>query len=84
MKNGIFTVFIMVMNLLPVFAILLFPSQFGQIIFLYFVLGFSAIALQNSLHLVRLFDPERAEESEQIEERQRQLRNLDKQNTEEK
>ena len=84
MKNGIFTVFIMVMNLLPVFAILLFPSQFGQIIFLYFVLGFSAIALLNSLHLVRLFDPERAEESEQIEERQRQLRNLDKQNTEEK
>lgn len=84
MKNGIFTVFIMVMNLLPVFAILLFPSQFGQIIFLYFVLGFSAIALLNSLHLVRLFDPERAEESEQIEQQQRQLRNLDKQNTEEK
>lgn len=80
MKNGIFTVFIMVMNLLPVFAILLLPSKFGQIIFLYFVVGFSAIALLNSLHLARLFDPKRAEESDQLEEEQRRLRDLEKQN----
>lgn len=79
MKNGIFTVFIMVMNLLPVFAILLRPNQFGQILFLYFVLGFSAIALLNSLHLVRLFDPERAKASDQLEQQQRQLQNEEKQ-----
>lgn len=79
MKNGIFTVFIMLMNLLPVLAILVLPNKFGQIIFLYFVLGFAGIALLNSLHLVRLFDPKRAEESDHIEEQQRQLRNSDKQ-----
>lgn len=78
MKNGIFTVFIMVMNLLPLFAILLRPNQFGQILFLYFVVGFCAIALLNSLHLVRLFDPERAKDAEQIEERQRKLRRQDR------
>lgn len=59
MKNGIFTIFIMVMDLLPVFAILAFPSYILQILFLYFIVGFSGIAFLNSLHLARLFDPER-------------------------
>lgn len=59
MKNGVFTVFIMVMNLLPVFAVLAFPGYILQILFLYFVVGFSGIAFLNSLHLARLFDPER-------------------------
>lgn len=59
MKNGVFTVFIMVMNLLPVFAVLAFPGYILQILFLYFVVGFSGIAFLNSLHLARLFNPER-------------------------
>lgn len=74
MKNGIFTVFIMVMNLLPILAILVFPNYFGQILFLYFVLGFTVIASLNSLHLIRLFDPERAKAADELEKQQRQLR----------
>ncbi len=74
MSNGIFTVFIMVLNLLPVILIILLPNYFGQILFFYIVFGFSTIAYFCSLHLIRLFDPERAEEAEQIEEEQRRLR----------
>lgn len=75
MRNGIFTVFIMVLNLLPGFLILLFPMYFGQILFFYFILGASVIAYLCSLHLARLFDPERAkaamEESETSERKSR-------------
>lgn len=74
MSNGIFTVFIMVMNMLPVFLILLFPGYFGQILFLYLAVGFSVIALLCSMHLVRLFDPERAQEADRLEEEQQRLR----------
>lgn len=74
MKNGIFTVFIMVVNLLPLFAILLFPHYFGQILFLYFIIGFAVISLLCSMHLMRLFDPERAKKAEQLEFQQKQLR----------
>lgn len=56
MSNGVFTVFIMVVNLLPLFLILLFPAFFGQIIFLYLIFGFAVIAFLCSLHLVRLFE----------------------------
>lgn len=62
MKNGIFTVFIMLLNLFPGFLLLLLPQYFGQILFLYFILGASVIALLCSFHLARLFDPKRMEE----------------------
>lgn len=61
MSNGIFTIFIMVMNMLPVFAVIKFPNHFGEILFFYFIIGFCSIANLNSLHLVRLFDRKRAE-----------------------
>lgn len=61
MSNGVFTVFIMLMNLLPIFLILLFPYYFGQIFFFYFIIGAGVTAFLCSLHLVRLFDPERTE-----------------------
>lgn len=64
MSNGIFTVFIMVMNLLPFLLILSMPGRFGQILFFYFIIGFAVIALLNSLHLIRLFDPEKVAEAE--------------------
>ncbi len=74
MSNGIFTIFIMVLNLLPVLLIILFPTYFGQILFFYVVFGFSTIAYFCSLHMVRLFDPQRTKEAEEIEEEQRRLR----------
>lgn len=74
MSNGIFTVFIMVLNLMPIFLILLFPTYFGQILFFYFVIGFSVIAYLCSLHLIRLFDPVRAKEAQELEEEQRRLK----------
>lgn len=61
MSNGIFTIFIMVMNMLPVFAIIKFPDHFGEIIFFYFIIEFCVIAYLNSLHLIRLFDSKQAE-----------------------
>ena len=77
MKNGVFTVFIMVINLLPALAIVAAPAYFGEILFLYLILGFSVISLLSSLHLVRLFDPQRAANAQQTEVRQRQLKEED-------
>lgn len=74
MRNGVFTVFIMVLNVLPVFLMLMRPNDFGQILFLYLILGFSVIAYLCSLHLIRLFDPKKAEEADRVEEEQRRLR----------
>lgn len=74
MSNGVFTVFIMVLNVLPLLLVLMRPVYFGQILFFYFVIGFSVIALLASMHLIRLFDPERVKEAEKLEEEQRQLR----------
>lgn len=61
MRNGVFTVFIMILNVLPVLLILTLPQYFGQILFLYFIMGAAITAFLCSLHLSRLFDPERAE-----------------------
>ncbi len=73
MSNGVFTVFIMVLNVLPLLLALMRPVYFGQILFFYFVIGFSVIALLASMHLIRLFDPERVKEAEKLEEEQRKL-----------
>lgn len=78
MSNGVFTVFIMVLNVLPFLLLLFRPVYFGQILFFYFIIGFSVISLLCSMHLVRLFDPERAKEAEKLEEEQRRLRDAEK------
>lgn len=84
MSNGIYTVFIMVLNILPILAIIAFPSLFGQIIFFWFIIGFSVIAFLNSMHLVRLFDPKRVEEADRVEEQQKRLREEEKRSQEER
>lgn len=83
MSNGIYTVFIMVLNILPILAIIAFPSFFGQIIFFWFIIGFAVIAFLNSMHLVRLFDPKRVEEADRVEEQQKRLREEEKKSQEE-
>ncbi len=74
MKNGIFTVFIMLLDLSPVILFFLFPVQFLQSLFLWFTVGFALIAWLNSLHLVRLFDPERVKAVEEAQEERRKAR----------
>ncbi len=84
MSNHIYTVFIMVLNILPILAIIAFPTFFGQILFFWFIVGFSAIAFFNSLHLVRIFDPEKVKEAQDVENQQRRLREEEKRSQEEK
>ncbi len=74
MKNGVYTVFIMVMDLLPVLLILIAPAYFGQILFFWFILGLSLTAYLNSLHMVRLFDPDAVKEAGDIRQEQETLR----------
>ncbi len=59
MRNGVFTVFIMVMDLLPFLMFLLMPAIFLRALLIWLSFGFALLAYLNSLHLVRLFDPER-------------------------
>lgn len=61
MSNGVFTVFIMIINALPMLLIMAFPTYFGQILFLWFILGVGSIAYFSSMHLVRLFESEKTE-----------------------
>lgn len=79
MSNGPFTIFIMVLNVLPFLLVLIRPVYFGQIFFFYFMIGFSVTAMLCSMHLVRLFDPKRAEEAEKMEKEQRELRDREEQ-----
>lgn len=67
MKNGVFTVFIMVLDLLPLFILLFAPSYAAQALFVYLIIGFALTAYLNSLHLVRLFDPQKVQEMEEQE-----------------
>ena len=63
LSKGIHTVFVVVLSVFP----LLFlarraaDSSFGQWLMLFLLVGNGAICYFNSLYLVRLFDPERAE-----------------------
>lgn len=56
MKSGIYTVFIMVMNLLPLILFLFTPNIFFDTIFLWFTFGFAFLAYLNSMHFARIFD----------------------------
>lgn len=67
MKNGIYTVFVMLMDLLPLLILFLAPVLFFRILLVWMSFGFALLAYLNSLHLVRLFDPERVKELEEEE-----------------
>ena len=60
MRNGIFTMFIIVLNLAPlVFLARRFTSDsFGQWLIFYLLIGKGTVAYLSSLHLARLFAPE--------------------------
>lgn len=71
MRNGIFTIFIMLLDLAPFLMFFLFPVQFLKSLFLWFTIGFALLAWLNSLHLIRLFDPARVKAVEEEEEEKR-------------
>lgn len=71
MRNGVYTVFVMVMDLLPILMFFLTPTAFWRFLFLWLTVGFAFLAYLNSLHLVRLFDPQRVRD---MEENRRQER----------
>lgn len=62
MRNGIYTVFVMLMDLLPILLFLLLPDVFWKMFFIWLTVGIALLAYLNSLHLVRLFDPQRVKE----------------------
>jgi uncharacterized membrane protein YesL len=60
MKNGIFTMFIILLNIIPlIFLARRFTSDsFGQWLIFYLLIGKGAVAYLSALHLARLFAPE--------------------------
>jgi uncharacterized membrane protein YesL len=64
MKNGIFTVFIMLLNLAPVLLFFIAPLKFFKSTVFWLAIGFALIAWLCSMHILRLFDPEKMRESE--------------------
>jgi len=60
--RGIYTVFVVVLSVFPLvfLARRITSPSFGQWLMLFLFLGNGAIAYFNSLHLARLFDPDRA------------------------
>lgn len=63
LSKGIYTVFVVVLSVFPplFLARRAADSSFGQWLMLFLLVGNGVICYFNSLHLVRLFDPERAE-----------------------
>lgn len=74
MRNGIFTVYVMVLDLIPFILFFLFPLAFWKSLFIWMTVGVALIAWLNSLHLVRLFDPQRVKTLEEEEEVKRKER----------
>lgn len=74
MRNGIFTVYVMILDLIPFIIFFLFPLVFMKSLFLWLTVGIALIAWLNSLHLVRLFDPQRVKALEEEEELKRRER----------
>lgn len=60
--HGVYTVFVVVLSLFPALFLArrISDSSFGQWLMLFLLVGNGTIAYLNSLHLARLFDPERA------------------------
>lgn len=69
MSNGIYTVFIMVLNLIPV--LFFFTVRGAQVLFLWLTIGSALVAYLCSLHLSRRFDPERFQALEEEREAKR-------------
>lgn len=74
MKNGIFTVFIMLLDVLPILIFFFAPAYAPQALFALLIIGFALVAYLNSLHLVRLFDPERVQALEEQRREQTTLK----------
>lgn len=75
MRNGIYTVFVMVLDLIPFLLFFLHQVLFWNTMFLWLTIGFALIAWLNSMHLIRLFDPKRVQAMEEEEEARRRERN---------
>lgn len=78
MRNGIYTVFVVILDLIPFFIFFLSQDFFWKYLFLFLTIIFSLIAYLNSLHMSRLFDPVRfheIEESLKQKEQDRKKRN---------
>lgn len=62
LSRGIYTVFVTVLSVFPLLFLArrIADSSFGQWLMLFLLAGNGAILYFNSLHLARLFDPERA------------------------
>ena len=65
MKNGIYTVFVVILNLIPIFIFFLSQEFFWKYLFLFITFIFALIAYLNSLHLSKLFDPKKFKEIEE-------------------
>lgn len=65
MRNGIYTVYVMLLDLIPVLMLFFYPLVFWKSIIFWVVIGVALLAWLNALHLVRLFDPERAKAAEE-------------------
>lgn len=71
MKNGVYTMFIIILNVMPlVFLARRFTqNSFGQWLIAYLLIGSGAVAYLSSLHLARLFAPEKMKKRmEEMEE----------------
>lgn len=76
MKNGIYTVFVVILDLIPFFIFFLSQEFFWKYLFLFLTIIFSLIAYLNSLHMSRLFDPDRFKEiEEQIKQKKQEQKN---------
>lgn len=74
MRNGIYTVYVMVLDLIPFLLFFLHQVLFLKTLFLWLTIGFALLAYLNALHLIRLFDPQRVKEMEEAEEAKRKER----------
>ena len=70
LSRGVYTVFIVVLSVFPIIFLVrqLASPSFGQWLMFFLLLGNGGIAYFNSLHLARLFDPERAKAAAESDE----------------
>lgn len=62
LSKGIYTIFVVILSVFPVLFLArrITDSSFGQWLMLFLLVGNGVVVYLNSLHLSRLFDPERA------------------------
>lgn len=59
MKNGVFTVFIMLISFLPFLLILLIPGFYFNTSLIWITIGFALLAQVNAMYFARIFDQNR-------------------------